>query len=433
MLFGGRWLAVFLTLMPVAGAFQAPLTSVRTSLSTNRLSVTVHYEVEDPATGTVMAGQREYGGQLGNYTTISTLVNTNGLVAWVAYGDGTFGTRDQEVNCVVYDPARRAWREHQRRYESSICCPWAVTGPTVAAGVVTWQAEGSGVASAFQREIACATYDPARGAWVAETARYTGTSGDYWVITNRTSAAGLVAWARHNVGQIALADKEVNVTTFDPFAAAWMTASFYYKSHLNNPWSVTNLAISNQAVRWTAFDGGTTNSEVHGYNADLRNWAATVTTPRAAFVASTNAGFTPLGVWFTDMSLGATNWNWSFGDGTNSTTRSQYHVFTEPGAYAVTQVVVGPGGRDTNQVVVVAEAAPGDLKFDPTRLVLTNGVFRMPLQGASGLSPVILYASTDLRGWQPISTNQPLSSPLELADPQAGAFERRYYRASETR
>jgi len=43
--------------------------------------------------------------------------------------------------------------------------------------VVTWQAEGSGLASAFQREMAFATFDPVRGAWVSETRRYTGTTG----------------------------------------------------------------------------------------------------------------------------------------------------------------------------------------------------------------------------------------------------------------
>ena len=427
------WLSLLAAVLPAALAFQAPLTSVRTSLSTNILSVTVHYEVVDPAAGGVVAGEREYGAQLRSHTTISGLVSTNGIVAWVAYGDGTYGTRDQEVNCVVYDPARRTWLEHRRRYESNLCCPWTVTGPTIAGGVVTWQAAGSGVISALRCEMAFATYDPARGAWVGETREYHGTAGSYWVVTNRTSSAGLVAWARYNVGQIALDHKEVNVATYDPGAAAWMAGSFYYESHLNNAWSVANLAISNQAVRWTAANLGGTNLEAHGYDATARNWGATVTTPRAAFVASTNTGFTPLGVWFTDMSLGATNWNWVFGDGTNSTTRSPYHVFNEPGAFTVTQTVAGPGGRDTNELVVVVDAAPGELHFDPTRLVLANGAFTMQLQGASGLNPVILLASTNLADWSPISTNQPLTSPLQLSDPAAGDFPRRFYRASEPR
>jgi len=131
--------------------------------------------------------------------------------------------------------------------------------------------------------------------------------------------------------------------------------------------------------------------------------------------------------------LGATNWSWSFGDGTNSTARSPYHVFNEAGAYTVTQTVVGPGGRDSNDLVVVVDAAPGALRFDPTRLALADGAFTMQLQGASGLNPVVLFASTNLVDWRTISTNQPLTSPLQLADPQAGEFPRRFYRAAETR
>lgn len=426
------WLASLLATTSLSGwAFQAPVTAVRTSLSTNRLSVTVHFEVDDPAAGGVVAGAREYSGQLGSFTSISNLVSTNGIVAWLAFGDGTLGTRDQEVNCVVYDPALRAWPEHRRRYESSLCCPWTVTGPTIAGGVVTWQAEGSGVASALRRQMAFATYDPARGSWAGETREYTGTAGSYWVITNRISSAGLVAWARHNVGQIALGNKEVNVTTYDPAATAWMTQSFPYDAHLNNPWSITNLTIANQAVRWVARNRDGTNQEIHGYDTITRTWNATVTTVRAGFVASTATGFAPLGVWFTDLSLGATNWSWAFGDNTNSTTRSPYHVFTEPGAYTVTQTVVGPGGQDANELVVVVDAPPGELRFDPTRLSLAGGVFTMQLQGASGLNSVVLFASTNLVDWRAISTNQPQTSPLQLEDPEAGAFPRRFYRALE--
>lgn len=419
--------------LPVAAAFQPPLTSVRTSVTTNRLSVTVHYEVDDPSVGGVVAGSREYSGQFGNYTSVSNLVSTNGLVAWVAFGDGTFGSRDQEVTLVVYDPARGTWPLHRRRYESSLCCPWTVTGPTISGGVVTWQAAGSGLASAFQQEMGYATYDPTRGVWAAGTRRYSGTSGNYWAITNRTTASGLVAWARHNVGAFSLDNKEVNVATYDPGVATWMTDAFFYESHLNNSWSVTNLSIASQAVRWTAGNRDGTNQVSHGYDSISRSWAGTVTTPRAAFVASTDAGFTPLGVWFTDMSLGATNWSWSFGDGTNSTTRSPYHVFSEPGAYTVTQTVVGPAGRDTDQLVVIVDPAPDQLWFDPSRLTLADGVFRMQLQGALGLNPVVLLASTNLVDWHAISTNQPLTSPLQLADPQAGEFQRRFYRASEAR
>ena len=77
-------LSLLAGVLPAALAFQAPLTNVRTSLSTNILSVKVHYEVVDPAAGGVVAGEREYGARLGSYTSVSSLVSTNGIVAWVA-------------------------------------------------------------------------------------------------------------------------------------------------------------------------------------------------------------------------------------------------------------------------------------------------------------------------------------------------------------
>jgi hypothetical protein len=97
------------------------------------------------------------------------------------------------------------------------------------------------------------------------------------------------------------------------------------------------------------------------------------------------------------------------------------------------QTVVGPAGQDTDQLVVVVDAAPDQLWFDPSRLALADGVFQMHLQGASGSNPVVLFASTNLVDWQAVSTNQPLTSPLQLTDPRAGDFRRRFYRAAEAR
>ena len=58
--------------------------------------------------------------------------------------------------------------------------------------------------------------------------------------------------------------------------------------------------------------------------------------PDAEFTASTQWGISPLIVKFTDTSTGLpTHWNWSFGDGTYSTSQSPYHTYTSDGTYTV--------------------------------------------------------------------------------------------------
>ncbi len=418
--------------LPVA-AFQAPVTGVRTSLTTNSWDVTVHYQVDDPAAGGTVAGAREYVGNPLSYWSISGLVNTNGIVAWAASSAGGLNPQQREVACVVYDPIRREWKEYRRPYDSGTCCPWTVTGPNVAEGVVTWQAQGSGLASSYRQEILLATYDPGLGEWRPYAREYVGTYASYWSITNRTSVTGLAAWAGHNLGRFALESKEVNVAAYDPLVPGWATRAFEYHSHMNDVWSVTNVAISSQAVRWAATHSEGTVQEVRGYDGPSRSWEVRVTTPQAHFVVSTNAGTAPLGVWFIDMSLGGTNWTWDFKDGATASTRSPYHVFSEPGAYHVSQTVMGPGGRSAKEALIIVDSPAGSIEFDPSSLELSGGIMRMEVNGFSGVAPVVLFGSENLVDWRPISTNQPTSSPLPLLDPTAGAHPRRYYRAAESR
>ncbi|MGE0064311.1 MAG: DUF3344 domain-containing protein [Methanobacteriales archaeon] len=68
---------------------------------------------------------------------------------------------------------------------------------------------------------------------------------------------------------------------------------------------------------------------------------------KANFTASPTIGVVPLTVQFQDLSTGATEWLWDFGDGTNSTEQNPTHIYTQPGEYTVTLTVKGPGGEDT--------------------------------------------------------------------------------------
>ncbi|HOK72486.1 MAG TPA: DUF3344 domain-containing protein [Methanothermobacter sp.] len=69
--------------------------------------------------------------------------------------------------------------------------------------------------------------------------------------------------------------------------------------------------------------------------------------PIANFTANTTIGVLPLTVQFQDLSTGATEWLWEFGDGTNSTEQNPTHTYTQPGTYTITLTVKGPGGQDT--------------------------------------------------------------------------------------
>ena len=64
-------------------------------------------------------------------------------------------------------------------------------------------------------------------------------------------------------------------------------------------------------------------------------------------------------IMFWDMSLGATSWNWSFGDGGNSSTQNPVYTYTSNAGspYTVTQTVYGPGGS-SNSVRTITVTTP---------------------------------------------------------------------------
>jgi alpha-tubulin suppressor-like RCC1 family protein len=106
--------------------------------------------------------------------------------------------------------------------------------------------------------------------------------------------------------------------------------------------------------------------------------------------------------------------------------------WTNAGTYRVVMssavgVVVGPP--------VVITVVPAPLQFDSSAcgLQLPNNSFQLRLLGASGLSPVIIYCSTNLLDWEPVFTNPPAIGPVEFNDPQPNGATVRFYRASEAR
>jgi PKD repeat protein len=87
------------------------------------------------------------------------------------------------------------------------------------------------------------------------------------------------------------------------------------------------------------------------------------------FVAAPTNGLAPLTVNFTNLSTGATNYRWDFGDGHSSTNADPMNTYTNAGQFTVTLFATGAGGTNvltrTNYIVAVA---PGRLVVSPAIL-----------------------------------------------------------------
>jgi PKD repeat protein len=67
----------------------------------------------------------------------------------------------------------------------------------------------------------------------------------------------------------------------------------------------------------------------------------------ADFSASPTSGEAPLQVQFTDLSIGAETYMWSFGDDSTSTAQNPLHTYANPDTYTVTLIVTNYCGADT--------------------------------------------------------------------------------------
>ena len=68
--------------------------------------------------------------------------------------------------------------------------------------------------------------------------------------------------------------------------------------------------------------------------------------PVANFSSNLTEGYVPLTVRFTDLSQNATEWNWDFGDGNNSSNQSPAHTYSTAGNYTIFLTAIN--GKDTN-------------------------------------------------------------------------------------
>ncbi len=146
--------------------------------------------------------------------------------------------------------------------------------------------------------------------------------------------------------------------------------------------SFTNLSTGATNYAWTFGDGNTstltnpanTYSNAGTYSVTLTvvgeggtnaltrtNYIVVASPPPVAgFAAGPTNGTAPLTVTFTNLSIGATNYAWAFGDGNTSTLTNPANTFTNPGAYSVNLTAFGPGGTNalTRTNYILAASPP---------------------------------------------------------------------------
>jgi hypothetical protein len=102
--------------------------------------------------------------------------------------------------------------------------------------------------------------------------------------------------------------------------------------------------------------------------------------------------------------------------------------WTNAGTY---QVIISNvlGSRTSAPTVLTVQRTP--LRFDTSILGLQTNNFHLLLLGASGVGPIIVYASSNLLDWSPLFQNPPVIGSVDFNDPWLASAPPRFYRAAE--
>ena len=165
--------------------------------------------------------------------------------------------------------------------------------------------------------------------------------------------------------------------------------------------------------------------------------------PLALFTAGPTNGVAPLTVTFTNLSTGATNYAWAFGDGNGSALANPLNTYSNGGAYSVTLTAVGPAGTNqltlTNYIVVTNPMPPTLLvhvsysAVSGFQFIITNKD-GTPIT-ASEQSRIQVYATTNpavrLTNWTALTNATVLSNGvLQIKDTNNLLYPRRFYRSA---
>ena len=96
------------------------------------------------------------------------------------------------------------------------------------------------------------------------------------------------------------------------------------------------------------------------------------TSPITSFTADIQSGTAPFTVQFTDTSGNSpTGWQWSFGDGTQSTEENPSYTYTTAGTYSVTLTAVNAGGHNTSTMPGYITVSAPLVTAAPTQIIAT--------------------------------------------------------------
>ncbi|HEX5220793.1 MAG TPA: PKD domain-containing protein [Verrucomicrobiae bacterium] len=342
------------------------------------------------------------------------------------------------MNFTVFDPLLNRWQPTNSG--------WFLADNVtlrVQPGVVFWEAEINGGSIAR-----FSTYDPNLQAWQTTNSLLLGTTtlgfyghGGvlYWIENPRRMVAAvydpvLQRWVTLRGSSIIEGDSIIPVCDqgivvlyerfdspqrwyvhcwiFDPLRHEWRTVRL-------GPYTTSTGLVRIEQGSIRLFIGSQT--PLKGYNYISGTWGDGATLPLALFHTSKRDGLAPLGVWFTDLSLGAAQWNWSFGDGSQSTNRSPYHVFQQPGSNSVTLTISGLGGGGSTNALINS--------YSPPRLQMlgaSNGFYQLQLF-AQPNSVHLLEQSSNLIDWTLIrwltnSSGATLIEDAMLSEPSSSFF-----------
>lgn len=115
----------------------------------------------------------------------------------------------------------------------------------------------------------------------------------------------------------------------------------------------------------------------------------TASEPVADFYSPTVAGCSPTQISFVNTSSDAIQFNWDFGDGTNSTNVNPQHIYYIPGTYTVSLIVTNSLGCSDTLI-----------RRDYIRIPGTYTYFNLPnLNGCQGSSISFVDSSVNASGW----------------------------------
>jgi PKD repeat protein len=364
-------------------AYWPPLPNVTTTLdSTNSNQRRVSFSVYDPILGRVQSADS------GWFSADTVWVFTNaGVVQWESQSAGA-----TTLGFSVYDPNLGAWQT-------------ANTGPLTTSvsqvqtkgGIVAWR-ERIGT---FWNYFNASTYDPGVQRWITQRSGL--------IDCDSTDVGCLEGIATFQEQHSSPGKWYAHCWILDPLQHEWRTARF-------GPYTSSTWMIGFEQGSIRLYVGS--QHYLKGYDYLSGNWSDGATRPLAAFRASSQAGIVPLVACFTDLSLGAGGWTWSFGDGSNQTTNvSPSHAFMVPGTNLVTLTVSGLGGTASTNLSIRVAPRP--------RLELTgvsNGICQLRLVAAPA-SIHILETSTNLNNWEPaqwITNSSGAVAIQESANPACG-------------